>query len=274
LVELLVVIAIIGILTGLLLPAVQASREAARRSQCANNLKQIGLAFQNHLQARSEFPTGGISHTSPPTYVNGVPRVGREQAAGWGFQILNYVEAGTVWSSDAITAIGTPQDIFFCPSRRPPQTVTYLDGYLPPLTGGELTHALCDYAASNLEETGAVRRIEPVRISDIEDGTTHTLLVGEKRMNLAFLGEPQPDDNEGYTAGWDKDTVRTMKRIPEADYVGDEDGRRQFGSSHAGGFNAALADGSVRVIRYEVDLKTFERLGNKNDNEVFSLDDL
>src|SRR5262249_7920124 len=154
LVELLVVIAITGILTGLLLPAIQAARESARRTQCVNNLKQIALAFHLHHQAHGFFPTGGTSNTKPPTYVAGVPLVGREQDAGWGFQILNYIEADTVWNSNAVTAIATSQNAFFCPSRRGPQTVNYLDGYLPPLTGGELTHALCDYAASNLDGTG------------------------------------------------------------------------------------------------------------------------
>jgi prepilin-type N-terminal cleavage/methylation domain-containing protein len=274
LVELLVVIAIIGALIGMLLPAVQAAREAARRAECANNLKQISLAFQNQLDAHGGFPTGGISHTSPPTYVGGAPAVGKEQAAGWGFQILSFIEAENISSSDAITAIATPQSFFFCPSRRAPQTVTYPDGYLPPLTGGDLTHALCDYAASNLDGTGAVRRMEPVQMSEIEDGSTHTLLVADKRMNLAFLGTPQSDDNEGYTSGWDKDTMRTTEHPPEPDFEGLEDGHRRFGSSHAAGINAALADGSVQAISYEVDRKVFERLGNRNDGETFSLDEL
>ncbi len=274
LVELLVVIAIIGALIGLLLPAVQAAREAARRTECANNLKQIGLAFHNHLLAHGSFPTGGISHTLPPTYIGGAPVVGREQAAGWGFQILSFIEAETIWNSDAMTAIATPQRILFCPSRRAPQTVSYPDGYTPPLTGGDLAHALCDFAASNLDGSGAVRRIEPVRMSEIEDGATHTLLVADKRLNLAFLGEPQSDDNEGYTSGWDKDTMRSTERPPEPDFEGDDDGHRRFGSSHAGGFNAALADGSVQTIGYEVDPKIFERLGNKNDGEAFSLDEI
>jgi prepilin-type N-terminal cleavage/methylation domain-containing protein len=277
LVELLVVIAIIGILSGLLLPAVQTSRESARRAECMNNLKQIGLAFHHHLQAHNFFPTGGTSHTKPPTYVNGTPLFGREQNAGWGFQILPYIEADTIWNSDAVTAIATPHKLFFCPSRRAPQTVSYLDGYLPPLTGGDLTHALCDYGASNLEGTGVVRRTDPVRISEIQDGTTHTLLVGDKRMNLAFLGEIQSDDNEGYTAAWDKDTMRTVNRAPEPDFMSqevDEDGHRRFGSSHASGFNAGLADGSVQSIRYEIDPTVFQRIGNKSDNEVVSLDEL
>jgi prepilin-type N-terminal cleavage/methylation domain-containing protein len=274
LVELLVVIAIAGILMSLLLAAVQASREAARRAECVNNVKQFGLAFHNHLQAHRAFPTGGWSNASPPTYIGSVPLAGARQQAGWGFQILPFIEADPIWKSGAVTAIATPQAVFFCPSRRAPQTASYLDGYDPPLTGGILTHALCDYAASNLDGTGAVRRMEPVRLKEIRDGTTHTLLVGEKRMNLAFLGQPQHDDNEGYTAGWDKDTMRLVERAPDPDFVGEEDGHRQFGSSHPGSFNAVFADSSVRSISYEVDLSIFRRLGNKADNEVVNLDNL
>jgi len=159
LVELLAVISIIGLMLGLLLPAVQRARESGNSISCENNLKQLALAFHHHLHAQRGFPTGGWSHLSPPTYVGGVPQSGREQQAGWGFQVLSYIEAASVWKSDAVTAIATPQKVFFCPSRRGMEVVTYPDGYSPPLTSGDLVHALCDYAASNLEETGAVRHV-------------------------------------------------------------------------------------------------------------------
>jgi hypothetical protein len=261
-------------LMGLLLPAVQKVREAAARTQCLNNLKQIGLAFHNHHDTYRAFPTGGWANTTPPTYVKGQPLVGREQKAGWGFQILPYIEGENVWRAGAVVAIATPNPLFFCPSRRSPQTVTFLDSYNPPLTGGQLTHALCDYAASNLEGTGVVRQIEPVRIAEITDGTSNTLLVGEKRLNLAFLGQPQHDDNEGYTCGWDQDTVRRTNRPPAPDFFGVGDGQRRFGSSHPGQFNSVFSDGSVRGIRYGIRVRMFRLLGDKADGLPVNLDDL
>jgi len=277
LIELLVVIAIIGTLIGLLLPAVQKVRETASRVRCANNLKQMGLAFHNHHDTLGYFPTGGWYPYTPPTYANGAPLVGDLQQAGWGFQILPYVEADNTWRGGNATtdvqrdlvAIGTTNPLFFCPSRRSPQTVTYGDNYLPKLTGGKITHALCDYAASNKENTGAVQQFIPVRIADITDGTTNTLLVGEKRMNRALLGTRQIDDNQGYTCGFNYDTIRKTTRPPAPDYsapVGDGGGL--FGGSHTGSVNFVLADGSVRTIPFSINAKIFRYLGQRNDGQV------
>jgi prepilin-type N-terminal cleavage/methylation domain-containing protein len=282
LIELLVVIAIIGILIGLLLPAVQNVREAASRTQCANNLKQIGLAFHSHHSQYKYFPTGGWDWTTPPTFVNGAPAVGAAQKAGWGFQILPFIEQETVWRGGSgttdlertLVAIGTPLNIFFCPTRRPPQTVTYSD---PAYLGGvSAVHALCDYAASNLDNTGVVRQYNPTRVTDITDGTSNTLMVGEKRLNLTLLGQPQADDNEGYTSGWNEDTMRLTSQRPQPDFFGDPalHGGKLFGSSHQARFNVVLADGSVRSVSYSVSQPLFQAFGGIADGQVINIDDL
>ena len=281
LIELLVVIAIIAVLIGLLVPAVQKVREAASRIQCANNLKQIGLAFHNHHGQYGYFPSGGYDWDRPPTYNNGQPVVAPQQQAGWGYQILPFVEAENAWRGGAgmtdtdriLLAIGTPNKIFFCPSRRNPTVVIFSHpGYMG---GISANRALCDYAASNLQGTGVLGRFQGNRFSDITDGTSLTLLVAEKRLNRRFLGQPQSDDNLGYSAGWDEDTVRRTDRLPMPDFLGDatQDGDDRFGSSHSGGMNAVLADGSVRFVNFSIDKTVFTNLGDKSDGQVISSND-
>ena len=126
LVELLVVIAIIGILLALLLPAIQAAREAARRTQCKNNLKQIGLAAQNHVNTQKFFPTGGWGYhwVGDPDHGYGM-----NQPGGWGFTLLPYIEESAIYNmgrgmtgTNKMAALGkmmaTPAPFFCCPSRR------------------------------------------------------------------------------------------------------------------------------------------------------------
>src|SRR5688572_4922124 len=103
LVELLVVIAIIGVLVALLLPAIQAARESARRTTCVNQLKQMSLAMQNHVSAHGVFPTGGsrynpdiANYVTGGTANPGVPNGPAKQGLGWSYQILPYLEQGAI----------------------------------------------------------------------------------------------------------------------------------------------------------------------------------
>ncbi len=272
LVELLVVIAIIGILIGMLLPAVQSVREAARRTSCANNLRQLGLAMHMHHDSLGYFPSGGWYWNNPPIYMPS-PAVGAKQKAGWGFQVLPYIEAGNVHQADALTAIGTPNQVYFCPSRRGMQTVELEDNYDPPFGVPTVTRALCDFAAGNRDNTGPITRFEPSSFKDILDGTSNTLLLGDKRLNVLYLGQAQDDDNEGYTVGWNEDTIRRTDKPPARDYSNNEgDGEKLFGSSHPTTFNIALADGSVRALAYSIDDDTFDKLGNRRDGSIITLD--
>lgn len=279
LIELLVVIAIIGVLVGLLVPAVQKVREAANRAECQNHLKQLGLAFHSHHTALGYFPTGGWDWNSTPTYINGLPAVGTQQEAGWGFQILPYIEAENVWKGGGATtddgrirvAMGTPNPLFFCPTRRAPQTVVFQDpGFY---NNQPITTALCDYGASNYEGTGVVNFQLPNRIVNIRDGTSNTLLLGEKRLNVTFLGSRNNDDDVGYCCAFDNDTIRMTTIPPAPDYFAPAgDGEWRFGSSHSGIFNVVLADGSVRPLTYGIDPNTFNFLGNMADGQSVNLD--
>ena len=283
LVELLVVVAIIAVLIGLLLPAVQSARESGRSLACKNQLRQMGLAFQTHHDAIGAFPTGGNEWWTPPNFLGGRPAIGAMQDAGWAFQLLPHLEATAAWApsgrddiSRMIAAIAVRHGFYFCPSRRSPQSVTYANvNYFDGLT---LEHGLCDYAASNLQGTGLMvqsgsdRPRLLRRMRDVRDGASKTLAVGEKRLNLAGLGTPQADDNEGYTAGWDEDTIRTTDQPPAADHRGDGTGGEAFGSSHPRAFNTVFVDGSVHTLAYEVDPDVFRGLGSIADGKVLSQD--
>ena len=275
-VELLVVVAIVATLIGLLLPAVQRVRESVRVTTCRNQLRQIGLAFQAHHDAQRMYPTAGNEWWTPPNFVGGKPATGTQQDASWAFQILPYIEQQAVWSppgADDVArqsaAVAAVIGGYFCPTRRGPQSVRYAS--VNYMDGLEMTHGLIDYAASNfggngvMVQAGSDRQTKPRRAADITDGLTKTLLVGDKRLNLAHLGQRQQDDNEGYTAGWDEDTIRRTDLPPEADYNGDDDGGERFGSSHDGSFNATFADGSVRGLSYAIDPGVFACLGDIRD---------
>lgn len=162
LVELLVVIAIIGVLVALLLPAVQAAREAARRTECSNKLKQMSLAFQNHVDSYGVFPTGGDGKFPEiENYVTGGrPNGPNKQGLSWGYQLLPYIEQGNVKElvdSVSLRAIVIP--IYNCPSRR---TALVIEAGADDSVEGIV--ALTDYAAAtpcSCTDTWCTDRFDP-----------------------------------------------------------------------------------------------------------------
>lgn len=283
LIELLVVIAIIAILIGLLLPAVQKVREAAARASCMNNLKQIGLAVQSHQDALGYFPPCGDGWANAPNYAAvGQPYIGMNQNGGWLFQILPYLEQSAVWSgsgcasTDAATiqAIGSPIKTYFCPARGGTRIISGASWYGP---SGTYPHAMTDYGGSDLDNNGAIvyctiGQGPTISILQITDGTSNTLLAGDKQLDPKMYTSLQfeSDDNEGYSDGWDWDVMcySTVQPASDASVMGDGSGSGAFGGMHTAGFCAAFCDGSVKLITFTIPLSTLELLGNRNDGQV------
>ncbi len=336
LVELLVVVAIIGILLALLLPAVQYARETARRMTCANNLRQLAIGVHLHQDTFKLLPHAGHHWRTAPIYENGMPLTKERQLAGWGFQILPYIEQldlhlGHGKSSDldkSVQAVSTAVPTFYCPTRRianpnPPVVINYGPSgwngnqYCWGTSGMSYQHGMTDYCSAYvnpnsgadsagidpgiypqffvpteqnfLQRSGALTRIilETVPGSDppvvafgmigdqgILDGLTNVILFGEKRMSIRNLGMNVPADDQGFTAGWDQDILAnaTKKPLPDLRIGSLPTNDVRFGSSHVGGFNIALCDGSVRFLSYDVDQLTVHRFGYRNDGELASLD--
>lgn len=292
LIELLVVIAIIAILIGLLLPAVQKVREAAARSQCQNNIKQIGIAWHSYHDAVGMFPNGGKNECDAPINssvnqamrcVSPGPGVNAPGCCGplnrtewsWPYTILPYIEQGAIFdNTNNNTVYASLVKIYYCPTRR-----------APALYGGS---GKIDYAgsagASGTDGVLIAMNANSVKIATIADGTSNTLMIGEKRLKLGLLGQTY-DDNEPYVApGWDSEIFRRgstsfplLPDIKATDPNPDSDplaGRNEFGGSHIGGMNAGLVDGSVRVIRFGCNATTFQRLNSINDGLTVNPDDL
>lgn len=296
LVELLVVIAIIGILVAMLLPAVQAARESARNATCINNLKQMTLACLNHESALQILPDGGEGVWVPRTKNGDRPVLAPKQYWGWSYQILPYCEYETVWALEDDTAVARNVIPFhYCPSRRSPKLVDN-QGNGPGWARG--LRGMLDYAGNagtdcprigawGIRGDGATAPITrrpngsrgpSVGMQMISDGTSHTMLLGEKLMNASKVGtEDLGDDDAGFAEGWDFDTVRWGCYPPGPDikdpampahqgrYAAQRGG---FGSSHVGGFNLSMCDGSVRRLSYNVDFNTFMNISHREDGNV------
>ena len=266
LIELLVVIAIIAILIGLLLPAVQKVREAAARMTCSNNLKQIGLACHNYHDSVAKLPSGYLYGG-----VNGRPNY------GWAVLIMPYLEQGNLYTQlDPIAMPLHTRYVSGAPDATQLMLQTKIKGYRCPSDTGPDTAtsvqfgnndffkvALSNYVGcagwstpypiKDIDSGGVLYGNSQVRLTDITDGTSNTILASERRFRndhaATWLGVGR-NDNYG-----NRDTLRTLFRAGftmNFNYVAagaPENAGKGWSSEHTGGVNVTLADGSVRFLR-------------------------
>jgi prepilin-type N-terminal cleavage/methylation domain-containing protein/prepilin-type processing-associated H-X9-DG protein len=267
LVELLVVIAIIGILIALLLPAVQTAREAARRSQCTNNMKQMGLALHAYHAVHGRFPpaaswdgnanlTLGVNAIS--AFANLLPYYEQgNMYTHWNFSV-NQAHASNIMANRLLVPI------LFCPTRRGPtmSSANAAAGDYALCTG---TSPANDYTTA--EKKGVFNQNTNVRLQDIRDGSSQTFAIGEKRI----AGQPGSNlDGAQFRWGFhsSRNTISPMNR-PVFGAFGDPDAN--FGSDHPSGAHFVFADGSVRFILQVIDLQSYQRLSNKSDGVPVTL---
>jgi len=248
LVELLVVIAIIAMLVTLLLPAVQAAREAARRTQCINNLKQIGLAVLTHESSRGMFPGGGDTPWPliQDNVVNGAQLGPEKHGFSWAFQILPYMEELSVQSLTTTQQIErTKVPMYVCPSRRELNPSSGQGGRIlmdyasaTPRGGTTSDRGFTPYPVNNENSFwqgsiwtvprnkkyyGLIVRANawppdtklstgsstPTTAGKVADGLSKTMLIGEKRLRIDRYATGDWMDDRGWSDGWDPDTERS-----------------------------------------------------------------
>jgi prepilin-type N-terminal cleavage/methylation domain-containing protein len=309
LVELLVVIAIIGILIALLLPAVQAARESARRLQCANNLKQLSLACLNHEGQFGFFPSGGWG----TRWVGDSSRgIGENQPGSWLFNILPFVEEVNIHAigsdlqgaerEDAISQQNQiPISFVNCPSRRSPVIrPTTVDPYnsapLSMIVRSDYAANAGDFGNGNMPNIigpmpsqvatfdwrGAIRGITGVCFvrseitpAAITDGLSHTFLVGEKNIDPVHYntGEALNDNQGAYTGyNWDNQRIASTRWPPTPDTLkSGGDNYASFGGAHSGLWQAVHCDGHVSALSYDIDITVVSRMANRKDGLPASL---
>jgi prepilin-type processing-associated H-X9-DG protein len=297
------VIAIIAILIGLLLPAVQKVREAAARTKCQNNLKQIGLAIHNYHDSRGDLPPGGITEGTC---------CGTHSSTTWAVEILPYLEqdnlyklyvqiVGTSTATNEMTvnspAVQKFLPIYTCPTDQnynqlivpesgPNNGLKYMTGSYRAVSGYSDGSAFWDNADAlglplkwrgALHSVWAAKGMLQERIATITDGTSNTVMVGEYSTRThpnrtTFWGYTYTSYNQSSTVPQGRMMINDYDRCTNIAGFGDANAcKRAFGSFHSNGLiNFVFCDGSVRGLSPDMDVTVYGALGSISGNEVVS----
>lgn len=293
LVELLIVVTIIAILCGLLLPAVQAAREAARQTACGNNLRQIAIALQAYHADQRRFPEGARLHDRQES-----------KSVGWHVLILPYAEQKRLYERIAPDKAGGARVFagnevvpeYVCPSAPPPsvdagdlETANYVGVAGAGLTSEDwpLEETICGLAATD----GVLFLRSEIRVGDVSDGSSHTLAVGERSIfqldddwTLGAVwyrfGVAKRPDSVCITSAkhvvWPINSLESRQVFSVRDFSAPIDLRKAlynslpFGSEHPGGARFAYVDGSVRFVRETADLNVLRSLATRAGDETAS----
>ncbi|TWT58068.1 Type II secretion system protein G precursor [Thalassoglobus neptunius] len=292
LIELLVVIAIIAILIALLLPAVQQAREAARRTQCKNNMKQIGLAIHNYHDVYLQFPnanSGGLSYSSlsgSSLFASILPMI--EQASAYNLYDFNKGNA----DPENQEVVGQVLPFYLCPSSPLRRQVPSCDtdsgrapgNYAACIGSKDFNQYWSFYRLPRPELDGAIVYTDSTpgktKFRDFRDGTSNTMMIGETAYNL-----PDYKFSSGDCAGqsrysftyWASPYPGSTTATTEYDFnprdiaedgIFDTNWPRSFRSDHVGGVQFTFSDGSVHFISENIDAELLDGLATRSGGEI------
>ncbi|QDT31652.1 DUF1559 domain-containing protein [Thalassoglobus polymorphus] len=294
LIELLVVIAIIAILVALLLPAVQQAREAARRTSCRNNLKQIGIAIHNYHDVYSQFPnanTGGMSYSSlegSSLFTSILPMV--EQASA--YQQYDFNQGNSAPANQEV--VGQMLPFYLCPTsplRRPVPGCDSDNGRAPgnyavSIGTKDFNQYWSFYGMPRPNLDGAIVYTDSspgkTKFRDFTDGTSNTIMIGETAYNLPDYvfssGDCMGQPRYSFTY-WSNPFPGSTAATTEYDFnphdfaddgIFDSNWTRSFRSDHVGGVHFAFADGSVHFLSENIDAGLLDSLATRGGGEVVS----
>ncbi|WP_339727852.1 DUF1559 domain-containing protein [uncultured Gimesia sp.] len=303
LIELLVVIAIIAILIALLLPAVQQAREAARRSTCKNSLKQIGLALHNYHETHRVYPPGYIARGVNAADASSPGETGT--GFSWGTMLLAFMDQAPLYNklnlnldasvSPNIELGDEAIPIFRCPSDTNQGVFTVTDGSNTYMLSSANYVGIYGYGSLTMSPgapaiKGILFRNSNIKIRDITDGSSNTIVVGERSHQHQFVGAATvvQADSTWYAAI--PNITRPSGMMSMADegsatlilgHVGQPGGMMpmehppnttnhiaNFSSKHVGGAHFLLGDGAVRFLSENINYETFRDLGTISDGNV------